>query len=152
MFDKLDMPDRAIKNDEDWRKELTPEQYAVLRERGTEAPWTGKYAEFHGKGVYKCAACGRELFSSDNKYDSGTGWPSFYKPIRSGSIEERADTSHGLRRTEVVCSHCGGHLGHLFYDGPDPTGLRYCINSVAVDFLEKEEPAPKPEQSESQPM
>lgn len=116
---------------DDWKNELTPEQYRVLREKGTELPGSGKYNKTKDKGVYQCAGCGNELFSSETKYDSGSGWPSFYAPVGEENIEQKSDSSHGLRRIEVVCRRCGGHLGHVFDDGPKPTGKRYCINSVA---------------------
>ncbi len=123
------------KTDAEWRSELTPEQYAVLRRQATEAPFTGKYALTKDKGMFKCAGCGAELFSSDTKFDSGSGWPSFTEPAVAEAVELREDTSHGMTRTEVVCSRCGGHLGHVFDDGPvDKGGLRYCINSLALDL------------------
>lgn len=126
------------KTDEYWRALLTPEQYHVLREKGTEAPFTEKYCHDKEKGVYRCAACGAELFSSDTKYDSKSGWPSFYAPMGDGSIAIHSDHSLGTERKEVLCFKCGGHLGHVFDDGPEPTGKRYCINSCALEF-EKEE-------------
>ncbi len=124
--------DKIRKSDEEWRRSLTPEQYRVLREKGTERPFTGQYAETKIPGVYLCAACGLELFPSDTKFDSGCGWPSFYDPIDKEHVEEHEDRSHGMVRTEVTCSRCGGHLGHVFPDGPNPTGLRYCINSASL--------------------
>lgn len=127
------------KTEEEWKKELTPEQYNVLREKGTEAPFSGAYHAEHGKGIYTCAACGAKLFSSDTKFDSGTGWPSFDQPINRQNIKLREDTSAGMRRTEVICKNCGSHLGHLFNDGPknlpdgrQATGERFCINSCAL--------------------
>ena len=123
------------RDDEEWKKNLTPDQYRILREKGTEAPFTGKYVDSNEKGMYRCAACGAELFSSDAKFDSGTGWPSFYDVATTGNVELREDTSGGMTRTEVVCRSCGGHLGHVFEDGTeDKTGKRYCINSCAMDL------------------
>ncbi|MDO6389757.1 peptide-methionine (R)-S-oxide reductase MsrB [Pontibacter sp. BT731] len=122
------------KTEAEWKRVLTPEQYFVLREKGTEPAFSGKYNDHHEKGVYTCAACGNELFTSDTKFDSGTGWPSYFKPISSKNVKELTDRSMGMERTEVVCGKCGGHLGHVFDDGPKPTGLRYCLNSVALNF------------------
>jgi peptide-methionine (R)-S-oxide reductase len=129
------------KTEEDWKRELAPEQYAVLREKATERPWSGKHNETKDPGVFRCAGCGAELFSSDAKFESGSGWPSFYQPAGDDAVETEEDRTLFMRRTEVLCSSCGGHLGHVFEDGPKPTGLRYCINSCALDF----ERAPKPE-------
>lgn len=120
------------KTEEEWKKELTPEQYAILRQGGTERPFTGEYVNNHDTGMFTCAACGNELFSSDAKFDSGTGWPSFDNPVNRENVELRDDSTLGMRRTEVVCKRCGSHLGHVFNDGPTSTGNRYCINSVCL--------------------
>ena len=130
------MTSKVVKTEEEWRQVLTPGQFEVLRRKGTERPFTGEYNDFKGTGTFACAGCGARLFSSDTKFDSGTGWPSFYQPEDPGSIDEETDTSYGMVRTEVLCSACGGHLGHLFPDGPHPTGMRYCINSAALRFEE----------------
>tara|TARA_B100000686_G_C16798874_1_gene984413 strand:- start:1278 stop:1679 length:402 start_codon:yes stop_codon:yes gene_type:complete len=128
------MANKVEKTENEWKEILTPEQFTILREKGTEAPFTGKYNDFKADGTFACAGCGEELFDSATKFDSGTGWPSFYQPFNGECIEEQTDTSHGMVRNEVLCGNCGGHLGHLFPDGPNPTGLRYCINSMAMTF------------------
>ena len=129
------MAERPVRKSEaEWRRTLTPDQYRVAREKGTEPAFTGAYHDFKGDGIYRCVACGNELFDSRAKYDSGSGWPSFYEPIAKDRVEEHEDRSLFMRRTEVVCSRCGSHLGHVFPDGPAPTGLRYCMNSLSLDF------------------
>jgi peptide-methionine (R)-S-oxide reductase len=128
------MTTQIQKTDAEWRAELTPEQYHILRQKGTERPWSGALTQNHETGEYSCAACGAKLFGSEAKFDSGCGWPSFTIPADSNSITEHEDTSYGMRRVEVTCSRCGGHLGHVFPDGPKPTGLRYCINSASLTF------------------
>jgi peptide-methionine (R)-S-oxide reductase len=131
-------PPRIEKTEQEWRSELTPEQYRVLREKGTEPAFRGKYVDLDEAGVFRCAGCGAELFDTGAKFDSGTGWPSFWKPAAEQNVQTQTDRSHGMVRTEVLCARCGGHLGHLFDDGPRPTGRRYCINSAALDFEPRE--------------
>jgi len=128
------METKIQKSDEEWRRELTPEQYDVLRKKGTERPFTGTLLEAKEPGVYRCAGCGTELFRSDSKFDSGTGWPSFFEPADHDSVVTETDRKFGMKRTEVLCATCGGHLGHVFDDGPNPTGQRYCINSAALEL------------------
>lgn len=128
------MSDRVEKNEEEWRASLSPEQFAVCRAKGTESPFSGKYCDTKDTGVYRCVCCNGALFHSDAKFESGSGWPSFYSPVDDESVREEQDQSHGMIRTEVLCSRCDAHLGHVFPDGPRPTGLRYCINSVSLDF------------------
>lgn len=139
MQDNTKLTEKIFKSDEEWKKVLTPEQYKVLREKGTERPGTGIYDKHFVKGTYHCAACDQELFSSDSKYDAGCGWPSFAEPTSKTSVSEHLDKSYGMIRTEIVCSKCGGHLGHVFNDGPPPKGLRYCINSASLVFKSQSE-------------
>jgi peptide-methionine (R)-S-oxide reductase len=129
--------DKVVKSDAEWRAVLTPGTYEVMREGGTERAFTGQYWDNHEKGIYVCAACGNPLFSSDTKFESGTGWPSFFKPLTPTSVDEKKDSTFGMTRTEIVCHRCGGHLGHVFDDGPQPTGQRYCMNSVALKLDKK---------------
>jgi peptide-methionine (R)-S-oxide reductase len=131
------MSEKIQRTDEEWRKLLSPEEYHVLREKGTERAFTGRYWETKEPGTYLCAACGQELFSSDTKYESGSGWPSFFRPLKDEAVATQTDKSHGMVRTEAMCGRCGSHLGHVFEDGPAPTGLRYCMNSVSLKLKPK---------------
>ncbi|EIQ00624.1 methionine-R-sulfoxide reductase [Opitutaceae bacterium TAV1] len=132
----IPMPDKVVKTDAEWRTRLTPLQFHILREKGTERPGTGEYLNNEAAGVYVCAGCGQELFSSEAKFESHCGWPSFYKPVTKEAVVNSRDTSHGMDRVEITCPRCGGHLGHVFPDGPEPTGLRYCLNSAALKFVQ----------------
>lgn len=131
------MSEKVVKTAEEWKKLLTPQQYNVTREKGTEAPYSGATWNNHEKGVYKCIGCGNDLFSSEHKFESGTGWPSFWQPIAPENVKETPDNSLFMRRTEITCSRCDAHLGHVFHDGPKPTGLRYCMNSAAMQFVKQ---------------
>ncbi|MGH9593726.1 MAG: peptide-methionine (R)-S-oxide reductase MsrB [Bryobacteraceae bacterium] len=132
------MTEKIHKSDAEWRKQLTPEQYYVARQKGTEPPFTGEYCDSKAKGTFVCACCGQPLFASETKFESGTGWPSFWAPVEAGQVEMDEDSSHGMRRTEVTCSRCDAHLGHLFDDGPAPSGLRFCINSASLKLNAKD--------------
>ena len=142
------MADKVQKTDEEWKNQLSPNQYYVTRQKGTEPPFTGEYESTDTPGTYKCVCCGQELFQSETKFHSGCGWPSFYEPVSKGSIMYTPDNSHGMRRTEVECGRCKSHLGHVFDDGPPPTGLRYCINGVVLDFEKAKEAEKKYNESE----
>jgi peptide-methionine (R)-S-oxide reductase len=130
------MAPEVVRSDEEWREKLSPEEYRIAREKGTEPAFTGKYYRHNADGTYLCIGCGAELFRSSAKYESGSGWPSFYEPVDHERVATETDLSHGMRRTEILCSRCGSHLGHVFDDGPAPTGLRYCVNSASLDFRE----------------
>ncbi|HLH27576.1 MAG TPA: peptide-methionine (R)-S-oxide reductase MsrB [Acidimicrobiales bacterium] len=143
--------ERLELTEDEWRRRLPPDRYSVLRQKGTEPAWSGELLHVDGDGIFRCAGCGAALFSSDSKFESGSGWPSFFRALSEGTIEEHEDRSFGMRRTEITCARCGGHLGHVFPDGPAPTGLRYCVNSLALEYDRQEGSAPEsrgPEQPE----
>ena len=133
------MNEKILKTDEEWKRLLSEDEFKVCRKKGTERPFSGEYYDLKDEGIYRCRCCGAPLFSSSAKYDSGSGWPSFYRPASDNSILEEQDNSHGMSRTEIMCSRCEAHLGHVFPDGPQPTGLRYCVNSLSLDFEKKNE-------------